>query len=294
MMQFVIKEEEANVILRHYLTERLRLSTRFIKKLTSEPGYLTINGNHVTVRYVIQSGDLLRIVLPPEKRSPSIKAEQIPLHIIYEDDWLLVINKAAGMPSIPSYQHPSGTVANGLLAYYDKKQLPYTIHIVTRLDKDTSGLMLIAKHQYSHSLLSQMQKRQDIKRYYRALVSGNLRKDKGSIRLPIRRKEGSIIEREVGAGGQEAITNYHVIKRYENFTYIKVQLETGRTHQIRVHFQALGHPLIGDSLYGGDMDILASQALHCAKLHFIHPVTKQALYFKAPLPESWVAIVGKE
>jgi len=293
-MQFVIKEEEANVILRHYLRERLRLSTRFIKKLTSEPGYLTINGNHVTVRYDIQSGDLLRIVLPPEKRSPSIKAEQIPLHIIYEDDWLLVINKAAGMPSIPSYLYPSGTVANGLLAHYDKHHLAYTIHIVTRLDKDTSGLMLIAKHQYSHSLLSQMQKKQEIKRYYKALVSGSIKEDKGGIRLPIRRKEGSIIEREVGAGGQDAVTNYHVLKRYENFTYIKVQLETGRTHQIRVHFQALGHPLIGDSLYGGDMDILTRQALHCAKLQFIHPVTKQALSFDAALPESWLPIIGNK
>lgn len=290
-MQFVIKEEEAGIILRHYLRERLRLSTRFIKKLTSEPGYLTINGNHVTVRYIVQSGDLLRIVLPPEKRSASIKAEQIPLHIIYEDDWLLVINKAAGMPSIPSYLHPSGTVANGLLAHYDNKQLPYTIHIVTRLDRDTSGLMLIAKHQYSHSLLSQMQKRQDIKRYYKALVGGNLREDKGRIRLPIRRKEGSIIEREVGLGGQEAVTNFRVIKRYEQFTYIKVQLETGRTHQIRVHFQALGHPLIGDSLYGGNMGMLTRQALHCTSLQFIHPITKQALSFDAPLPESWLSLL---
>src|SRR5699024_9898785 len=159
----------------------------------------------------------------------------------------------------PSYLYPSGTVANGLLAHYDKHHLAYTIHIVTRLDKDTSGLMLIAKHQYSHSLLSQMQKKQEIKRYYKALVSGSIKEDKGGIRLPIRRKEGSIIEREVGAGGQHAVTNYHVLKRYENFTYIKVQLETGRTHQIRVHFQALGHPLIGDSLYGGDMDILTRQ-----------------------------------
>lgn len=291
MLKYIIEGEESSQSLRDYLRNKLQLSSRFIKKLTSKRGYLLINGEAVTVRQIVQKGDLLHIRIPEEKRSNSILPERLPLRIMYEDDWLIILEKEAGMPSIPSQIYPTGTVANGLLAYYDEQKLPYTIHIVTRLDKDTSGLMLIAKHQYSHSLLSQMQKENKIVRNYVAIVEGSIEQDSGSIRRPIRRKQGSIIEREVAGDGQEAITHYQVLKRYDNYTYLTIRLETGRTHQIRVHFSSLGHPLLGDDLYGGSVDMLTRQALHCQQLKFNHPITKELLQFQTSLPEQWETLL---
>lgn len=291
MLKFVIEKDAEGQLLRHYLSETVQLSSRFIKKLTSKRGYLLVNGDHVTVRYIVKTGDELQIKLPDEKRSSAVKPERIPLQIIYEDDWLLVVNKKSGMPSIPSQIHPTGTVANALLGHYDEHNLPYTIHIVTRLDKDTSGLMLVAKHQYSHSLLSEMQKANEITRSYKAIVAGIITESKQTIKRPIRRKSNSIIEREVAPEGQEAITHFKVEKRYEHYTYVSARLETGRTHQIRVHFASLGHPLLGDKLYGGDSSRLDRQALHCYQLQFKHPITKERLQFTAEIPEQWCSLL---
>lgn len=291
MLKFVIDREDAAQLLREYLRKNLRFSSRFIKKLTSKRGYLLINDEPVTVRYIVQAGDILCIRIPAENRSESVRPEHLPLKIVYEDDWFIILNKDAGVPSIPSQIHPTGTIANGLLAYYDKHNLPYTIHIVTRLDKDTSGLMLIAKHQYSHSLLSQMQKENKLKRTYVALVEGVIKQNSGTIRRPIRRKQGSIIEREVAADGQKAITHFEVLNRYADYSYVTVQLETGRTHQIRVHFSWLGHPLLGDNLYGGGLEKVKRQALHCQQLQFNHPITKETLLFRSSPPEEWLPLL---
>lgn len=287
MLKFVIEKYADGQLLRHYLRETAKLSSRFIKKLTNKRGYLLVNGERVTVRYIVRSGDVLQINFPEEKRSSTVRPERIPLKIIYEDDWLLVLDKEAGMPSIPSQIHSTGTVANGLLAYYDEQNLPYTIHIVTRLDKDTSGLMLVAKHQYSHSLLSEMQKENKITRYYKAIVEGVITKNEQTIKRPIRRKANSIIEREVAPHGREAITHFRVEQRYVTYTYVTVRLETGRTHQIRVHFASVGHPLLGDDLYGGSVHKLNRQALHCQQLQFNHPITKERLQFTSDIPKQW-------
>lgn len=283
-MKYLINKEIAGMTIRQYLREKLQFSSRFIKRLTTKKGYLLINGKPVTVRYVLQIGDELEIVMPEEKRSESLVAENIPLHIVYEDDWLIVLNKEAGIPSIPSQLYPSGTIANGLLAYYNEQSLPYTVHVVTRLDKNTSGLMLIAKHQFSHSFLSEMQRKNKIKRSYEALVEGILRKSEGTIDFPIRRKPDSIIEREVSPDGQQAVTHYRVIEQYDKFTHVSILLQTGRTHQIRVHFSTIGHPLLGDDLYGGSKEKIKRQALHCAKIEFIHPFTNKLLSFTSSLP----------
>ena len=287
MLEFEISETEAGDMLRRYLQDKVQLSLRFIKRLTRQKGYLMINGEHVTVRYIVQTGDILQIRLPEEKRSNSVLAEKIPLHILYEDEWLIVLQKEAGIPSIPSRNYPSGTVANGLLAHYDAQQLPYTIHIVTRLDKDTSGLMLIAKHQLSHSLLSRMQKQNKINRHYEAIVEGVVEEEAYTINKRIRRKPSSIIEREVASDGKEAITHFRVVKRYDTYTHVAVRLETGRTHQIRVHFADYGHPLLGDNLYGNSVDQMSRQALHCTKLQFNHPYTDEKLTFQSNPPEQW-------
>lgn len=290
-MKFIIKNEDAGLMLRNFLREKLRFSARFIKRLTSKKGYLSINGEHVTVRYMLQAGDILHIIIPEEKRSVSMQPEKIPLDIIYEDDWLIVINKQAGIPSIPSRLYPTGSIANGLLAYYDEQNLPYTIHIVTRLDKDTSGLLLVAKHQYSHSLLSRMQRNNEILRQYEAIIHGKLAVKRGTINKPIRRKGTSIIEREVCSDGKQAITHYELIKQYAQYAHVSVRLETGRTHQIRVHFASLGHPLLGDSLYGNSESTIERQALHCATLSFVHPFTNEPLWFELTHPKEWNRIL---
>lgn len=280
----MIQTEDDGMVLREYLREKLLFSTRLIKKVKSKEGGLIINDKPVTVRYVLKKDDILKVSFPPEERSNTMVAEELPLDVVYEDKDVLIIEKSAGIPSIPSQLHPSGTVANGILAYYDKRKLPYTVHIVTRLDKDTSGLLLIAKHQYSHSLLSDMQRENAITREYTAIVHGKLKDWRGTIDLPIGRKADSIIERTVIETGQRAVTHYEVIRIFEDYSLVNIRLQTGRTHQIRVHFSAIGHPLVGDHLYGAKQDPFLRQALHCSVLRFNQPLTKKPIEIISKLP----------
>lgn len=290
-MEWKIKPIDEGKQIREYLQEVQGFSKRIMKALKYEGGEILVNGNPETVTFKLSTGDTLSILFPPEKKGSYMKAENIPLNVVYEDEELLVLNKSAGMPVSPSYHHTSGTVANGLLGYYEKKNIPYTIHIVTRLDRDTSGLMLVAKHRYSHSLLSLQQKTGTVKRKYKAILEGSLPEKSGIIVAPIGRKEGSIIERTVEENGKHAITHYQITKELLEHSLAAVQLETGRTHQIRVHFSYMGCPLAGDDLYGGSRQWMNRQALHCDELSFIHPFTKEQMQFCAPLPPDMQAMV---
>lgn len=220
-----------------------------------------------------------------------MKGEDIPLSILYEDEFILVVNKPAKMNTIPSREHPEGSLANALVGYYNHTGIQATSHIVTRLDRDTSGIVLIAKHRHVHHLFSQMQQQGKVRRTYEAFAGGLLEKDNGTIKEPIGRREESIIEREVRIDGQYACTHYQVIQRYATFTHLELRLETGRTHQIRVHMSFLGHPLLGDDLYGGDTSFISRQALHCKKIQFLHPFTKEEMTFLASLPEDMNSIL---
>lgn len=247
-------------------------------------GAIRVNGEEVTVRRPLQEGDDLSVLFPLEKVSESMQGEDIPLHILYEDSSLMVLYKSAGMSTIPSREHPRGSLANALIGYYEKINLAATVHIVTRLDRDTSGLVLVAKHRHIHHLLSKQQRGGQIKRVYEALAEGVFSSKRGTIERPIGRKKDSIIEREVQEEGQYACTHYEVIKQNEAFAHVRLILETGRTHQIRVHLFHLGHPLLGDDLYGGQRQAIKRQALHCAQLTFFHPIKKESLHFSFPLP----------
>jgi 23S rRNA pseudouridine1911/1915/1917 synthase len=247
-------------------------------------GNILINEEMVNVRYQLKKGDILKVIFPVEEPSEGIIGENIPLNILFEDEFLLVVNKPAGMSTIPSREHPNGSLANALLGYYEKISLVATVHIVTRLDRNTSGLVLIAKHRHVHQLFSLMQKSGKIKRTYEALVSGTLVNNSGTIEQPIARKKESIIEREVHPDGQYACTEYRVLNRNSSFTHLELQLKTGRTHQIRVHLSFLGHPLLGDDLYGGPVDLINRQALHCSKIVFPHPFSEKEYVFHSPLP----------
>ncbi|WP_042455330.1 RluA family pseudouridine synthase [Neobacillus dielmonensis] len=282
-LQWVIDERDAGLIIRDFLKSN-DISRTALTDIKFKGGNILVNGDAVTVRYQLKERDLLTIIFPTEEPSAGISSEDIPLDILFEDEYLLIVNKPAYMNTIPSREHPDGSLANALIGYYGKIGLPATSHIVTRLDRNTSGMVLIAKHRHIHHLFSMMQRSHTVKRTYEAFAEGDIHDDAGVITAPIGRKEQSIIEREVRPDGQFARTHYRVVNRHRQFTQLELQLETGRTHQIRVHMSYLGHPLLGDDLYGGNTALIKRQALHCKKICFTHPITLQEMTFTAELP----------
>ncbi len=281
-LSWEVKKEHNGILLREFLKLK-ELSKRALTDIKFQDGKITVNGEEKTVRTMLKELDLVQIYFPIEKPSEELIAEDIPFEIVYEDDAVLVVNKPFGIPSIPSREHPKGTLANGLLFYYQTIGLQSTIHIVTRLDKDTSGLMLVAKNRYIHYLFSKNELK-NVTRKYLAIVHGQMNDTEGVIRAKIARKSDSIIERIVSEEGQEAITHYKVLLVNRDYSVVELELETGRTHQIRVHMSSIGHPLIGDDLYGGNTDRLKRQALHSYQLSFVHPIDHTEKNFEIALP----------
>lgn len=261
------------------------ISKRALTAIKFDGGALLVNGEERNVRHPLAVGDVVRIIFPVEDASEGLVAQHGELTIIYEDEAVLVIDKPAFMSSIPSREHPDGSVANFVYGYFEQQQLASTVHIVTRLDRDTSGLMVIAKHRHIHHLMSEQQKKGLVHREYEAVVEGNVEQDVQSICAPIGRKDTSIIERVVRADGQFAHTDVSVLACNNGLTHIRLKLHTGRTHQIRVHMAYIGHPLVGDELYGGSRAFLDRQALHCRFVQFEHPLTKKPMHFESKLPE---------
>lgn len=281
-------------LLRDYLLKEIKLSRRALKAIKFGDGKIEVNGERKTVRYVLKKNDLVRITFPYEATSPSLKGEDMPLAILYEDDHSLILDKPSDLPVIPSQKYSSGTLANGVLAHLEKQNLPYTVHTVTRLDRETSGVMLIAKHRHAHDFFSRMQKNHDIHRRYLAIIEGRLEEEQGVIDAPIGRKDGSIIEREVREDGKPAKTHYQVIERHEHYTVVAVKLETGRTHQIRVHFQHIGHSLAGDDLYGGSLYWIGRQALHSFEISYEDPFTGEHRCCQAAPPEDILKLLSSD
>jgi 23S rRNA pseudouridine1911/1915/1917 synthase len=289
-LQWRIDSQNSGRIIKDFLKEE-EISRIALTDIKFKGGKILVNGEEVNVRYRLNEGDFLMVTFPPEVPSEGVKGEKIPLEILYEDKYLLVVNKPAGMSTIPSREHPSGSLANALVGYYDEIEIRATSHIVTRLDRDTSGIVLIAKHRHVHHLLSKQQKTGKVKRTYEAFAEGILQLEKCIISAPIGRKSDSIIEREVRSDGQHACTHYQVVNRYKEFTHVELALSTGRTHQIRVHMSYIGHPLLGDDLYGGSLCFITRQALHCKKIQFFHPFSYKEMIFTAPLPADMKEIV---
>lgn len=292
-LEWQVENEEDGLLLRTFLRSK-HISKQLLTAVKfSADGKIEVNRTEQNVLYQVQTGDNVRLTFPTEQQNERLLAEYTKLEVIFEDDFLLIINKPAGMASIPSQYHPSGSVANFVKGHYEAQGLTSAIHIVTRLDRDTSGLMLIAKNRFAHARLSTFLQQGLLKRRYQALTSGILQEEAGSIEAPIGRKEVSIMERFVTPEGKYAKTNYEVLKRYRDFDHVAIQLETGRTHQIRVHFSYIGHPLIGDDMYGGDTSMLQRQALHSCHLHLVHPVTKEYMAFDLALPDDLEEIIQK-
>lgn len=267
------------------------LSRSKANKLIKE-GNILVNGTLLTPDYRVHKGDRITIEIPPDK-TISLKPEKIPLKIIFEDDFILVIDKQPGLVVHPTIDHPSGTLVNAIISHLkDFDQNSFRPGIIHRLDKDTSGLIVVAKTKAALENLKNQFKIRQVEKKYIALVSGQVAKEKGLITGLINRhpkyKQKFIVDNE----GKEAQTEYKVLKRFVGYTLLELTPLTGRTHQIRVHLAYIGHPIVGDKLYGGKM-LLSRQFLHAAFLELVHPQTKQRLVFKTELPEDLDKILAK-
>lgn len=269
--------------------------------LKQHPGSVRLNGEEALFYFPLKNGDLLEISLEEEHPSENIVPVDLPIHIIYEDEDLMVIDKPADMPVHPSIGNYENTLANAAAWYFHRQDIPFVFRCINRLDRDTTGLLILAKHMLSGAILSDQMKKRAIHRTYLAITEGKT-DPAGTIDSPIGRTDQSLILRQVDQeNGDSACTHYlqkcwHPKTFYpetlpvpqDGLSLVQLQLETGRTHQIRVHMTSIGHPLIGDTLYNPETALMNRQALHSYRLAFTHPVTGVSLEFTSPLPEDMV------
>lgn len=261
-------------------------SAQNLSTIKRMPESILVNGVHYYMKQTLKAGDRLLVRIQETESSRNIPPVCAPLSIVYEDEDLIVINKPAGMPIHPSLNNYTNSLANALAWYYQQQGKPFIFRCCNRLDRDTSGLTVVAKHLVSGNILSTMTKKKEVRREYLAVVRGHIVTESGTISAPLARKGGTIIERVVDFDrGEPAVTHYRLVREANGHSLVALQLETGRTHQIRIHLKHLGFPLVGDYLYNPDMEYISRQALHSFRLSFPHPITGEAMDFTAPLPE---------
>ena len=281
-----LADHEADGLRIEQFLRRKGYSRQCLARIKQTPGGARVNGEARYLNQRLTAGDRIRIRLSEEHCSEKIVPVKLPLDIVYEDEDLLVVNKPAGMPTHPSMNNYTNSLANALAWYYEERGEPFVFRCTNRLDRDTSGLTLVAKNMLSSCILAQMTKNKEIRREYRAIVRGHVEPPEGTIDAPLSRKPGSIIEREVDfQHGERAVTHYRIVEEKNGYSLAALVLETGRTHQIRIHMKYLGYPLIGDYLYNPDMERISRQALHSYRLSFIHPITGRQMEFTEELPE---------
>lgn len=284
-MTYQITQTHNDITVERYLLEQ-GYSQKLIRHLRNTENGLTIDKKLVYTIHKLKEGDILTVLISDEESSENIVPTKMPLHIVYEDEHLMVVNKEAGIPIHPSQGNFYNTLANGIAYYFKEKGENFIYRAINRLDRDTTGLLILAKNPLSACILSDMVKKREISRRYLAIVCGKL-PEQGIIDAPIRRVEGSTIERCTSQDGEEARTHYKRLY-YDPATdhsLVGLKLETGRTHQIRVHLKSIGFPLPGDFLYHPDYRCIKRQALHSFRLDFLHPLEKVPLSFQAPIPE---------
>lgn len=291
---FVVKEINCNIDIKDYLKEIENLSGRFIRKAVRD-GRIFVNGEKVIKKHEVSQNDLIEIYMQEDEQQ-NIEPEDMEIEIVYEDSDIIVINKRPGLVVHPTKSHPTGTLSNGVLYHFKKNKEKSIVRLVNRLDRDTSGLIIVAKNQFSHMRLASDMGKDSFKKIYIAIVHGKMKKKQGIINLPIYKEESESIKRIVDDRGQESITKYKVLEELSKGSIVELELETGRTHQIRVHMSYLGYPLYGDSLYGngeGDKEYIERQALHAYKLEFPHPRTGEILKLKCNLPKDMENLIEK-
>ena len=283
ILEYIVNDNKYQNI-NQILKQEFNISTRLMHKLIVKQ-HVLLNEIITDTRNSVKIGDIVKVNLDFEEESENIVSTQMNLDIIFEDDGLLILNKPAGIAVHPSILHYENTLSNGVKFYFQSIGLKRKIRPVNRLDLNTSGLIIFAKNEYIQECLIKQMQAGTFGKEYIAIVQGHLDKICGTINLPISRKDNSIIERCVSHDGQDAITDYCVLEEHQNFSVVKCSLKTGRTHQIRVHMAAIGHPLLGDSLYGYSSPLINRQALHSYKLSFIHPISHKNMEFVCELPE---------
>lgn len=290
-IDYIIDEDSAGLRVEQFL-RRKRYSGQNLSEIKRMPKSILVNGVHYYMRQELSAGDHLQVRICETQNSEKIPPTKLPLDIIYEDEDLLVLNKPAGMPIHPSLNNYTNSMANALAYYFQSQGKPFIFRCCNRLDRDTSGLTIVSKHLVSGSILSDMTKYREVHREYLAIARGSVTPSEGTIQAPLGRKDGTIIERTVDwEHGEDAVTHYKVVKEANVHSLVSLRLETGRTHQIRIHMKYLGYPLIGDYLYNPDMEYMTRQALHSHHMEFTHPITGEHMSFTAPLPEDMARVM---
>lgn len=279
MLEFLVDKDFEKQTVGRFLRTYCSVSARTLAKLKRTEGAILLNGEVARAIDPVKLGDLISIEIPTGV-SEGVTPVNIPLNIVFEDKYIVVLNKPPYMPVHPTKVHQEDTLANALCFYATNRGESYTFHAVNRLDRNTSGLVIVAKDRHTASVMSQS----NITKHYTAFVMGKI-SEEGTVNAPIELSENSKIVRTVTPTGKPSVTHYEPIDFKNDFTVLKLILETGRTHQIRCHMSYIGHPLLGDDLYGGTLNKINRHALHCGFISFVHPITNEALSLSAPLPE---------
>jgi len=293
-INYDITSKEATLKLRNYLKMDLKLSTRFIRNAAGD-GRIFVNGKVVTLAYILKQGDKLELQLDKEE-SQNVEPQKMDLDILFEDEDIVIVNKPINMVVHPTKSYQLDTLSNGLLYHFKENGEHCIVRLVSRLDMNTSGLVIVAKNQYSHMALARdLHELTSYEKSYIAVVHGHLKEDKGTIDLPIIRSVEDGIKRIVDERGQRSVTHFKVLENLKDAQMVKLTLETGRTHQIRVHLSHLGNPIFGDTLYGieGDESYIKRQALHAYRLVFPHPRTGKLIEIESSLPKDIMDLIDK-
>lgn len=291
IVRYKVTEAGNGVKIRDYMKDELNLSGRFIRN-SAMGQRLMVNGKEVRLSYKLSEGEEIQVKVTKEENQ-DIQGENLNIQVVYEDDDLLIVNKPPFMVVHPTKSHPTGTLANGVIYHFRQNEDNSIVRLVSRLDRDTSGLIMIAKNQFSHMSLAKSMEQNLIEKSYLAIVHGHLKEKEGTINRPIGRPTNETIKRAVLEDGQESITHYKVIDEYKEGSLVQLLLETGRTHQIRVHLSHEGHPIYGESLYSefNDEELIDRQALHAFRLKLPHPRSREILEFHCEMPEDMKKLV---
>lgn len=293
VVTYEVEKDGNEVKIRDYMKDKLNLSGRFIRG-SAMNRRLKVNGEEVKLNYRLHEGDIIEVTVNAEE-SQNIEGEDLNIKVIYEDDDLLIVDKPPFMVVHPTKSHPSGTLANGVIHHFRSNNDNSIVRLVSRLDRDTSGLIMIAKNQFSHMNLAKSMEKNQIEKSYLAIIHGELENTEGTIDLPIGRPTNETIKRAVLQDGQRSITHYKIRESYRDGALVELLLETGRTHQIRVHLSYVGCPIYGEQLYSdfNDEELISRQALHAYALTLPHPRTGMILKFESQIPEDMKNLIEK-
>ncbi|MGG2196295.1 MULTISPECIES: RluA family pseudouridine synthase [Paenibacillus] len=287
-LEYVVPPEDDGIVLRTVLRSRLGVSRKLLSRLKMTEQGITVNGERKYIDVKVRTGDRVAVRMI-EEQSDDIMPQPMPLNILYEDEELLVLNKEAGLIVHPTHGHYTGTIANGVVHYWRERGENFRFRPIHRLDQETSGALAVAKNPYVHQQISEQMQAHQLKKEYLAIVHGRMADDAGTVNAPIDRNPDAPHLRIVTETGYAAVTHYRIERRFAEATLVRLRLETGRTHQIRVHMQHLGHPLLGDKLYGFKSESAEAgidrHALHACTLGLTHPTLKRWMEFEAPMPD---------